>query len=365
MNVRLIVALLSLALGWASFPEGPAQAPSVFLPLHETEARLSWGGSYHRVEGFTAAGRVKLHYLKLDPQLLRPTIAIPSEGIGRLSPLKQLVRATGALAGINANFFDPATGLPVGFLLKDGLVLSTPYGRRATLAIGFFGRLHFLNPEISLLLRTPYGSIPIEAVNRPAYRDALIAYTRYAGPRGSWEDARVLVIREGRILWIGAGRSVDSLPIEEDDHLLVATGRAKARIEDLLPADPAWLDYQMRPERHLIRDALQAGPRLLQEGEISLASEGFELEFTNKPAARSALALTHDGQLILLLATQEEGSVGMSLIELAEYLRGLGAVEALALDGGSSGSLVFHDGVDLKTLGGRRKIPVGLVFLPR
>jgi len=365
MSFRLLALLLSLTL-WTSLPSGGiTEVPLYFLTLSEVKTGLSWGGSYHRVEGLTPAGRVTVHYLKLDPQLLRPTVAIPPGGIGGLRTLEQLVRTTGALAGINANFFDPKTSLPVGFLLKDARVLSSPYGRRATLAIGFFGRLYLLNPEISLMLRTPYGSIAVDAVNRPAYRDALIAYTKYAGPRGLWEDARVLLIRDGRIIWIGSGLSANSLPIRGDDYLLVATGSAKDRIEWLLLADPVRLDYQMRPELLLIRDAIQAGPMLLKGGEIALSSEGFEQEFISSLAARSALALAGDGRLILLLAVRDEGSGGMSLAQLAEFLRGLGAVEALALDGGSSSSLAFYDGVSLLALGGSRRIPVGLVFLPR
>lgn len=365
MNVRLVLIILGLTLGGVnlSIPVS-AFVPAGVLSLKESHSPLGWGGVYHRVDGITAGGWVSVHYITLDPTRFRAAIAHPSAGIGVVRSVADMVRETNAVAGINANFFDPPTGLPIGFLLKDGQVLNAPYLNRATLAIGFFGELHFVSPHISLSLRTPHGTITVDGINRPLFRDALIVYTpEYAGPRGSWLNARAVAIQGERVMWIGSARGVRFT--ERDVYWLVATGSAKSRLANLLPAERVQLDYAMSPQLYLIRDAFQAGPMLLREGQIALVSEGFQAEMLQKPAARSAIARTRDGTLILLIVTRGNGSMGMNLYELAEYLRTLGSVDAMALDGGSSSSLVFQDGIRLRTLGGKREIPVSLVFLRR
>lgn len=366
MSIRRFVPFaLSLALAAVAL-SSPADAltHSGFLPYNETESRLSWGGIYHRVDGLTPRGWVTIHYITLDPTRYRPAIAFSPSGLGATSPLEDMVSNEGALVGINANFFDPPSGLPIGFLLKDGRALNTPYSSRATLAIGFFGQLHFLNPRISLLLRTSHGSIPLDGINRPMYRGALIAYTpEYAGPRGFGSDVRVIAIRRDRIAWIGSNRSIRST--DRNTYWLVASGSAQARLANLLPAERVQLDYTMSPELYLIRDALQAGPMLLQGGEMALTPEGFQADVLQKPASRSAVARTHDGTLLLMIVTRGNGSAGMTLLELAEYLQALGAADAMAFDGGGSSSLVFQDGGRLRTIGSTREIPVSLVFLRR
>jgi hypothetical protein len=226
--------------------------------------------SYHREERRTAAGRVMIEYLLIkdyqDHYRLRA--ALPREGLGTLGRLEEMVRELGGAAGINANFFDPNTNMPIGLVIKDGQVLSPPYGRRAALGIDLFGR--------------------------------------------------VVIFRQ------------DSLPF--------------------LP----------------LRDAVGAGPLLLEGGRMVVdhRGEGFTSSFVQGRASRSALGIIPQGDLIMLVVTKDSRSVGMSLEELAQLLLELGAADALALDGGSSASLVFRQGLSLHSTGSRR-IAVGLVLVPK
>jgi len=102
-----------------------------------------------------------------------------------------------------------------------------------------------------------------------------------------------------------------------------------------------------------IQDALGAGPRLLPT--LDLEAEGFR-EVVNGQVvrdalgsdrlnARSAVGLTADGDLLLVMAAQRPEAPqnsGLTLTELAQFLAHQGAVEALNLDGGSSAGLFFQ-----------------------
>lgn len=94
-----------------------------------------------------------------------------------------------------------------------------------------------------------------------------------------------------------------------------------------------------------VRDALGAGPALLVDGEIRVTTDEEVFFGTSIPKVhpRTAAGRTEDGTLILMVVDgRQPESRGVSLEELAELMQGVGAVDALNLDGGGSSSLVVH-----------------------
>ena len=348
LTVGILVALLVIP--------GPSTASVAQIDL-------GWGATYRELPTHINGRPVTFHQLFVDPDRVQPAVAYASRGLGTTESLLTMTRGANALAGINGNFFDPASSLPVGFLLDDGRPLSTPYGTRGALGIGFFGRLHFVNPEIDLFLKTTDGNIPVDGVNRPLLGDGLVVYTpEYRGPWGTvWDGIRTALVREGRVMEIGT----EIRSVGPSEWLIAATGDATDRLTDLLPAESVQLDYRMEPERFLIRDALQAGPTLVRDGALVSFDEGFDGDFRTKRAARSAIARLNDGRLLFMVAQQGGGSVGIDLGTFAEELLALGAEDALALDGGGSSGLVFRHGAGWQTAGGTRDVPVALVLQPK
>lgn len=121
-------------------------------------------------------------------------------------------------------------------------------------------------------------------------------------------------------------------------------------------------------------DAIGAGPNLLPE--LTLAKEGFvdnankrDALGSNQPNARTAVGITRDGSVILVMVAQKvsaPANSGVSLPALANLMKTLGANKAMNLDGGSSSSLyyngkTFYGKVDLE--GNPIKRPVKSVLL--
>jgi hypothetical protein len=115
---------------------------------------------------------------------------------------------------------------------------------------------------------------------------------------------------------------------------------AIARRQELPPAD-CQLDA-----------SLGGGPRLLPD--LTLAQEGF-LETQNgkvvrdslgynQPNARSAVGLTADGSVLLVMVAQKPNVAppsGMTLPELADFMKSLKIEAGMNLDGGSSSALYY------------------------
>lgn len=98
--------------------------------------------------------------------------------------------------------------------------------------------------------------------------------------------------------------------------------------------------------------ALGGGPRLLPE--MSLVQEGFLAVAhgkvirnplgSNQPNARSAVGITRDGSIVLVMVAQKPEaptSSGMSLPALAAFMKTLGVEKAINLDGGSSSCFYY------------------------
>lgn len=109
--------------------------------------------------------------------------------------------------------------------------------------------------------------------------------------------------------------------------------------------------HQPVPANCRLVDALGAGSQLLPE--VTLQQEGF-LDVVNgqivrdalgsrQANARSAIGIKPDGSILWVMVAQSDATGGMSLPDLAAYLKGWGVTSALNLDGGSSSAL-FYDG---------------------
>jgi Phosphodiester glycosidase len=134
-------------------------------------------------------------------------------------------------------------------------------------------------------------------------------------------------------------------------------------------------------------DLLQAGPVLATGGRpvVDLAADGegfhagsgqFDSDITNGRHPRAAIGYDDTYVYGVVVDGRTDGDVGMSLIELAEYMtERLGVVAALNLDGGGSATLAardpegaFHvinnpmDGYMQPTPGGSRELYSALVF---
>ncbi|WP_136608582.1 phosphodiester glycosidase family protein [Paenibacillus dokdonensis] len=115
-------------------------------------------------------------------------------------------------------------------------------------------------------------------------------------------------------------------------------------------------DFKDKFGQGLIEGGLQAGPRLLVDGKVSLnvKQEGFkDPKILTGGGARSALGITKDHKLILLTTG------GATIPQLAEIMRQAGAYQAMNLDGGASSGLYFN-GKYLTTPG--RKISNAIVI---
>jgi hypothetical protein len=103
------------------------------------------------------------------------------------------------------------------------------------------------------------------------------------------------------------------------------------------------------PQNCQLWNALGAGPQLLPT--LTAEKEGFWLERHGQVLrdplglkqrnARSAIGITNRGELVWAMVAQKSATGGLTLPELAQFLRSLGVQKALNLDGGTSSAFYY------------------------
>ena len=143
-----------------------------------------------------------------------------------------------------------------------------------------------------------------------------------------------------------------ALGIHDDNHIDIAW--IASRNDSVYEWHAPVLNQQNIPQSSLdysqavpwnVRDALQAGPVLITDGEINITVDEevfFSSEIPNIHP-RTAAGYTSDGRFILMVVDgRQASSRGVYLQELAVMMDNLDCVEAINLDGGGSSGMVVN-----------------------
>ena len=318
-----------------------------------------------------------IHALAVD--LTNRDIAVQAEracdrlmGRERPSAISRRLNASGmeVLAAINAGFFDleGGSGATVGNVVVEGEIAqasgatngSAPRRRpvRSQLAIERDGRPVIARFTLAGRVRTPRGRWPIAALNEPPAPDAVTLYTEWSQrPPRVPAAMRALSVplalesRSGdtlryRVLVDGA----DTARTPGERGLIVGTGSAVAKVAALRAGDRVAAVATLTPGG-TPRALVTGWPAIVRDGRSLMETldslEGASKGFATTRHPRSAVGISRGGDTLFLVAVdgRQAASVGMSLAELARTMVGLGAWNALNLDGGGSTALVVRDSV--------------------
>jgi hypothetical protein len=265
------------------------------------------------------------------------------------------------LAAVNADFFlfDPP-GVPTGAQVEGGVVVRGP-GTRPVFGVTTDGTPFISVVELDAEIHAPTGArAPIGGVNTSPGEDGITLYNRYAGAHTPLDtgvvevriESLASVASRGNTTAGGLARGLvaafDTLPegieVPAGGVVLAGRGRGAGFLRDLLEyGDTVRWSVGFDGVPGQVREMVGGFPQLLRAGE--------EVELTGSFATtrhpRTALGWREDGTLLLVVVDgrQPGYSEGMSLFELTELFRALGAVEALNLDGGGSTTLVVAGAV--------------------
>lgn len=320
-------------------------------------------------------GPVVANILEIDLSGSNVTIGVGimnKNSIGEKSTLLNLVTHNMAFAGVNANYFDKS-GHPIGLLVKDGEWLVGPVYNRVAVGIFDDKKVVFDQVMLSAIASVERGifkkklldeKIKIECLNSPPHLCNGISVVK---PNWGEElyldkDYFAYVVKEGCI----KRKDIRMVKVPRNGYLIV--GSKESKLERLNRWDCLQFSWNSDPDWSGVKEAISGGPYLIKEGEIYIDEEEENIRFKDedKYAPRTAIGVSKENKLYLITVDgrQPDYSVGLSLVELAEFLSDFGLYNAINLDGGGSTTMVIDGKVVNKPSDkeGEREISNGLLI---
>lgn len=312
--------------------------------------------------------RAAMYINVLDVDLRHPNIQVKpvmaGESFNRLDEVKDQAQRVQAIAAINGNYFK-RDGTPLGTLIMDGEWVSGPIFDRTCFGITDDGKVLVDPVTLHGTLETSNPDVPsvwVNNINQPRRKGSkLIAYTRRWG-------SSVQMAYDGALVAVDAsGRVVDKTPrlIGIPYGGFVLSDTKTSPISRLNVGDLVNLSWHPGPtEWKRVVHAVSGGPVLIRDGKlyVGLKDENFRKSWTGSQIhARTAIGVTANHHL--LLATIEGPH---TLWDVAKFLKKLGAVDALNLDGGGSTTMVINGKTVTRNRSTfERRVASSLVVMPR
>ncbi|MFI6564823.1 phosphodiester glycosidase family protein [Streptomyces sp. NPDC050534] len=366
-----------------------AQADAQAIAKAITSAGLHTAVAWTGYDVQQPADRENIHVAVIDPRRFKGTVEGTHDGnVARRETTSSVAAGLHSLVAVNGGFFvtsnaDGVQGTISGLGAYDGRLGSMAAGSRAALILEDGGRhVRVADLTTTVTARAGTSSYAIQGINRvpslvrdcgrpgatPSERpwqdvtcrltDDLVRFTPEFGaelPTGAGVQA--VLDRSGRVVSVGArgGR------VPAGGSVLQGVGAAAT-----------WLTAQAAPGKGVlvhedVRDTtgrrvglgrddsvVSAAPTLVRNGRIDIdaATEGvvdpqdlsFGYAWANTRQPRTMAGIDSGGRLILATVDgrQTDGSEGFTLYEEARFMRSLGAVQALNLDGGGSTTMAVR-----------------------
>lgn len=334
---------------------------------HKVERDVAPGIKYTEWFRGTPAGPVTAYTLTVNSKAgyrIQPLLS--NDAIVQLEQVKSMADRSRAIAAVNGSYFD-TNGQILGLLKLNGDIVSTGYQTRTALGIMADGSFIIDTPEYRGGVTLPGGqTIDITGVNCERGENDLILYNSYFGSStGTNEYGVEYVLTGGKIAAINPQNS----PLPPGTVVLSAHGSSADKLSGLKVGDSVMVTQTLGPVWDKTVYIMGAGPTLVKNGAVYVTAkaEEFPSDIAVGRAPRTAVGVTKDGRMLLAVVDgRQNHSIGMTLTELARFMRELGAADAMNLDGGGSSEMVVGDAVVNKPSDGReRYVGDALLVLPK
>ena len=289
---------------------------------------------------------IKLNIVEIDASAnsaLRIKPQTAGEKLNSKAQIRNIAKKDNSIVAINAGYFKPQTGVPLGALVINNEVLTGPiYNRVGIGIIEKNGQISYTMGKVSMdiTIKSNKSTLKADNINQPRM---LSTYTIIYTPK--WGKMSPYAPKYGKVAAVVGGKivamSANQIEIPQDGFVI----SAPAKILDNLAKEKN-IKYTIKlPENfENARHIIGAGPYLVKDGEVyvDVTEQKFQAITGRNP--RSAIGFNDKNELIIItIDGREESSIGVTLTERAYIMKGLGCTYAMNFDGGGS-SVIYVNG---------------------
>lgn len=299
-------------------------------------ADVTSGVKHIKLTKYYSGRPVRINVVEVDMKLaedldLTPALSSNSTLKSRRT-ITTIAKNNNAVVALNGTYFKPQTGVPLGTLMIDKKMYTGPIYDRVAMGI-FDDGFDVARIQLDASIKGSKKTIKVDNINQPRMLSThVLVYTpewgKYAPSAPKYGVG--LQVTDDKI----TKASANSVEIPENGYVISGP---KSILYDLLDKKDAELVIKTNPEWKGVKHIISGGPYLVKDGEVYVDMTAQKLGAIGGRNPRSAIGYTADNNFILVAVDGREGSsIGMTLMELANFMQSIGCVGAINLDGGGS-----------------------------
>lgn len=286
---------------------------------------------------------VKINVVEINKKINQNLEFIPvlasDNNLASKSHIKKIAEKNNSIIAINGSFFKPQNGIPLGSLMIDGKLLTGPMYDRVALGI-FDNEFKMERVSLNAVVVNKNYKLIIDNINQPRMLSTyVIAYSQEWGEYApeSPKYGLQVAINDNKIIEYSYNR----LKIPKNGYVIVGP---EEKLKELITQKDINIEFNINESFKGVNHIISGGPYLIKNNNIYIDVDEQKLNSITGKNPRTAIGLTSHGSIILVTVDgREENSVGMTLNELALFMKSLDCVDAMNLDGGGS-SVMFING---------------------
>lgn len=278
---------------------------------------------------------VRINVVEVNTNLnknIQLTPAIASSTLSHKATITTMARNNHAIVAINGTFFKPSTGVPLGTLMINKKMYTGPMYNRVAMGI-FDDGYDMARIQLNANLKSWTQSIKVDNINQPRTLSTyVIVYTPEWGKTAptSPKYGKQIAVKDNKVTEV----STSPLTIPEGGYVVVGPAQQLDKITEHKEVN---LEISTKPQWDNVNHIISGGPYLVKNGKpfVDIAEQNLGSIGGRNP--RTAVGYTADNNLIIVTVDgREKSSIGMTLIELSNFMKSVGCYNAMNLDGGGS-----------------------------
>ena len=354
---KILIPVLVFLITVMSFSVVEAM-PATIFETSKTQIITS-GVTHENIVRLTESGWLNINVLRVD--LSNPYVSVDTlinkESVNKLTTTKTLASDYGAVAAVNAGFFNPlggGTGYPDGPIVQSGKLISAwgEFNRyndiMGSFSIDNLNNVLFNYWKTNMTLETPNGkSIVVTQYDKPSrsnYTDVTIFDRRWGknsiGVTKDYSDIVEIVVTEGVVTEIRQAKPAVEIP--QNGYVIVSRqSNGKLLIDNLKVGDAVQINMVTNPDWNNIKTSIAGAAILLKDGSIP-SKFSYDIPSISNTNPRTMVGSSKDGKQLILVTVdgRQAASIGLNQRDSAQLMLQLGAYNALNLDGGGSTTMI-------------------------
>ena len=299
-------------------------------------ADITSGVKHIKLTKYYSGRPVRINVVEVDMKLAKDLELIPA--LSSDSTLKSrrtittIAKNNNAIVALNGTYFKPQTGVPLGTLMINQKMYTGPIYDRVAMGI-FDDSFDIARIQLDATVKGSGKTIKVNNINQPRMLSTHVLV--YTPEWGKYSPAAPkyglgLQVIDNKI----TKASANAIEIPENGYVISGP---KSILYNLLDKKDVDLSIKTNPDWDGVKHIISGGPYLVKNGEVFVDMTAQKLQAIGGRNPRSAIGYTKDNNFIFVAVDGREGSsIGMTLMELANFMQSIGCVGAINLDGGGS-----------------------------